>query len=95
MKMLTSKYALAFYVGVILGLFGAAQQFIVEIAAQHPAEARIGGAFLIGVALFVEILPKPSQIINQPPATMNIEKAETVTQNIPAPADPPPEQATP
>jgi hypothetical protein len=83
-----SKYFLAFIVALIVGLFGAAQQFVVEIATTYPAEARIAGALLIGLALFVEILPKPSQIVQPIVSTENVE---TVNVQQPAPIDIPPD----
>jgi hypothetical protein len=83
-----SKYALAFYVGVILGVFGAAQQAVQILAKTHPEYAAVAGAFLIGVALFVDILPRPNQIVQPIVSTENVE---TVNVQPPAPADPPPD----
>jgi hypothetical protein len=80
-----SKYALAFYVGVILGVFGAAQQAVQILAKSHPEYAAVAGAFLIGVALFVDILPRPNQIV-QPAVQADTVQHMTVNTD-PAPPD--------
>jgi hypothetical protein len=83
-----SKYALAFYVGVILGVFGAAQQAVQILAKSHPEYAAVAGAFLIGVALFVDILPRPNQIV-QPAVQADTVQNMTVNTEPAPPADRP------
>jgi hypothetical protein len=84
-----SRYFLAFYVGLILGLFGAAQQAVQILSRIYPDWGTVAGAFLIGLALFVNVLPHPDQIVHPPPQ-VNVESAPNMTLNTESPAPEPP-----